>query len=198
METTSAFAWRQGKPKGPKARWSAAGSSRFFNQQCLKPKKEILQFFSTCVLLVHNIRKFISYFALNSLRPHFKEKLVKDIYRNECCLFWELHEKKYSDVTHWLPCRTPVVLSRHICASRSDRKRKTEAISRSFVVTAVQPPPHPRRTIFVPKVYDVPPQRVHRRSPFTWLMIQLCMNKTREKSCILMFNRVKHTGCPTS
>lgn len=143
METTSAFAWRQGKPKGPKARWSAAGSSRFFNQQCLKPKKEILQFFSTCVLLVHNIRKFISYFALNSLRPHFKEKLVKDIYRNECCLFWELHEKKYSDVTHWLPCRTPVVLSRHICASRSDRKRKTEAISRSFVVTAVQPPPTP-------------------------------------------------------
>lgn len=133
---------------------------------------EIPKHFPTCLLLVQNIWKFISYFTVNSLRPHFKEK-VKGIYRNECCLFWDLHEKKYLEVTHWLPCRAPVILSRHICASRSDRKRNTEAVSRSFVITAVQstltPPPATRCPIFVPKAHDVPPEKVQRRPRFPWL-----------------------------
>jgi hypothetical protein len=69
----------KGKPKGTESRWSVAGPSIFFSQQCLKPKMEIPQLFPTCVLLVHNIWKFISYFAVNRLRPHFKEQLVKGI-----------------------------------------------------------------------------------------------------------------------
>lgn len=68
----------KGKPKGPESRWLVAGPSRFFIQQCLKPKMEIPQLFPTCVLLVRNIWKFISYFTLNRLRPHSKE-MVKGI-----------------------------------------------------------------------------------------------------------------------
>jgi len=69
----------KGKPKDPESSASVAGSSRFFNQHCLKPKMEIPQLFPTCVLLVHNIWKFISYLILNRLSPHFKEQLVKVI-----------------------------------------------------------------------------------------------------------------------
>jgi hypothetical protein len=69
----------KGKPKDSESRWSVAGPSRFFKQQCLKPKMEIPQIFPTYVLLVHNIWKFISYFTLNRLRPHFKKQLVKVI-----------------------------------------------------------------------------------------------------------------------
>jgi hypothetical protein len=69
----------KGKSKGPESRWSVARPSRFFNQQYLKLTVEIPQIFPTCVLLVHNIWKFISYFILNRQRPHFKEQLVKCI-----------------------------------------------------------------------------------------------------------------------